>query len=353
MITHYDIKMEMQKLKEVLSVEGVNIPSLLQVIKPGTYVFLWVLLWPTFLRLVSVKSDVRDVGFDICASGMMGFLLFVAITNGMMLYLAIPDSFRKDSKIINFMYSKSKTYILLFLIVFSMVSFMHSILYVFALMITFILFFLVYTIDINRYNLSAIASVIGLFKKSLLVKRIFWMKTKKLMMVALVSSTLALSGCGAMSTAIKKRNLEVKTQMSETIWLEPASERTVFLQIKNTSDKDMSGLQGKIADAVKAKGYQVVTSPDKAYYWIQANVLKADKMDLRESQGWLNRGYEGAAVGAALGAGITGYNSNSAGATLGVGLAAGLVGMAADAMVEDVNYTMIWMYRLQSVLRQR
>ena len=32
MITHYDIKMEMQKLKEVLSVEGVNIPSLLQVI---------------------------------------------------------------------------------------------------------------------------------------------------------------------------------------------------------------------------------------------------------------------------------------------------------------------------------
>ncbi|ECU2660463.1 hypothetical protein DU034_23940, partial [Salmonella enterica subsp. enterica serovar Schwarzengrund] len=82
-----------------------------------------------------------------------------------MLYLAIPDSFRKDSKIINFMYSKSKTYILLFLIVFSMVSFMHSILYVFALMITFILFFLVYTIDINRYNLSAIASVIGLFKK--------------------------------------------------------------------------------------------------------------------------------------------------------------------------------------------
>lgn len=52
-----------------------------------------------------------------------------------------------------------------------------------------------------------------------------------------------------------------------------------------------------------------MTSPDKAYYWIQANVLKADKMDLRESQGWLNRGYEGAAVGAALGAGITGYNS--------------------------------------------
>lgn len=126
-----------------------------------------------------------------------------------------------------------------------------------------------------------------------------------------------------------------------TIWLEPASERTVFLQIKNTSDKDMSGLQGKIADAVKARGYQIMTSPDKAYYWIQANVLKADKMDLRESQGWLSRGYEGAAVGAALGGGITAYNTGSAGTTLGVGLATGLIGMAADAMVEDINYTMI------------
>ena len=46
-------------------------------------------------------------------------------------------------------------------------------------------------------------------------------------------------------------------------------------------------------------------------------------------------------MGAALGAGITAYNSSSAGATLGVGLATGLIGMAADAMVEDVNYTMV------------
>ena len=161
------------------------------------------------------------------------------------------------------------------------------------------------------------------------------------MAIIVISSVLVLSGCGAMGTAIKKRNLDVKTQMSETIWLEPSNNRTVYLQIKNTSDKDMSGLQAKIASAVTAKGYQAVTNPDTAGYWIQANVLKADKMDLRESQGWLSKGYEGAATAAALGAGITAYNSNSAGATLGVGLAAGLVGMAADAMVEDVNYTMV------------
>ena len=42
------------------------------------------------------------------------------------------------------------------------------------------------------------------------------MKLKQYAVVGLVASTLALSGCGAMSTAVKKRNLEVKTQMSET-----------------------------------------------------------------------------------------------------------------------------------------
>jgi hypothetical protein len=139
---------------------------------------------------------------------------------------------------------------------------------------------------------------------------------------------------------VKKRNLEVKTQMSETVWLEPSSEKTVYIQVKNTSDKDMSNLQAQLANELTAKGYKV-TTPENAYYWVQANVLKADKMDLREAQGFLKTGYEGAVAGAALGAGITAYNSNSSGAALGVGLAAGLIGMAADAMIEDVNYTMV------------
>ncbi|STE53168.1 conjugal transfer surface exclusion protein TraT [Edwardsiella tarda] len=161
--------------------------------------------------------------------------------------------------------------------------------------------------------------------------------------VAVVLSVFFLSGCGAMSTAIKKRNLEVKTQMSQTIWLDPAAmgDKTVFIQVKNTSDKDLSGLQSLIVRDMEAKGYRVTSSANTAHYWIQANVLKADKMNLRDAQGYLNQGYEGAVTGAALGAGITAYNSNSAGATLGVGLAAGLIGMAADAMVEDVNYTMV------------
>ena len=167
------------------------------------------------------------------------------------------------------------------------------------------------------------------------------MKNRNSLVAAVVVSCLVLSGCSAMGTAIKKRNLDVKTQMSQTVWLEPSSEKTVYIQIRNTSDKDMSDLQTLLAQDVRAKGYNVTSSPDSAYYWIQANVLKAEKMDLRQAQGLLSTGYEGAAAGAALGAGITAYNSTSGGAILGVGLAAGLAGMAADAMVEDTNYTMV------------
>lgn len=167
------------------------------------------------------------------------------------------------------------------------------------------------------------------------------MKKRNLFVATVVASCIVLSGCSAMGTAIKKRNLDVKTQMSQTVWLEPSSEKTVYLQVRNTSDKDMSDLQTLLAQDLRAKGYTVTTSPDAAYYWIQANVLKAEKMDLRQSQGFLSTGYEGAAAGAALGAGITAYNSNSGGAILGVGLAAGLAGMAADALVEDVNITMV------------
>jgi len=167
------------------------------------------------------------------------------------------------------------------------------------------------------------------------------LKNRNLFVATVVASCIVLSGCSGIGTAIKKRNLDVKTQMSQTVWLEPSSEKTVYIQVRNTSDKDMSDLQTLLSQDLRAKGYTVTSSPDAAYYWIQANVLKAEKMDLRQAQGLLSTGYEGAAAGAALGAGITAYNGNSGGAILGVGLAAGLAGMAADALVEDVNFTMV------------
>lgn len=165
---------------------------------------------------------------------------------------------------------------------------------------------------------------------------------KYFLSIGLVASILTLSGCSAMHTAIKKRDLEVKTQMSDTIWLDPVSgsERTVYLQIRNTSDKDMQ-IADKLRQNFETKGYQVTNNADRAHYWIQMNILKVDKMDLREANSYLSSGYGAGLAGATVGALSAGYGYNSSGAAIAGGIVGGLIGIAADAMIEDVNYTMI------------
>ncbi|AEY00249.1 conjugal transfer surface exclusion protein TraT [Oceanimonas sp. GK1] len=165
---------------------------------------------------------------------------------------------------------------------------------------------------------------------------------KKIVGISLLASILALSGCSAMHTAIKKRDLEVKTQMSDTIWLDPVSgsAKTVYLQIRNTSDKDVQ-IAEKLRQNFEQKGYTVTTDANSAYYWVQMNVLKVDKMDLREANSYLSSGYGAGLTGAAAGALAAGYGYNSSGAAVAGGIVGGIIGIAADAMVEDVNYTMI------------
>jgi len=165
---------------------------------------------------------------------------------------------------------------------------------------------------------------------------------KKIIMGLALASVVALSGCSAVTTAVKKRNLEVKTQMSETIWLDPVSQqqKTVFVQVRNTTDKSID-IVNALSDKLASKGYEVVQDPDAAHYWIQTNILKLDKMDLREAQGFLSSGYGAGISGAALGALATGAFTSRNSSLAAGGLIGATVGLVADAMVEDVNYSMI------------
>ncbi len=65
------------------------------------------------------------------------------------------------------------------------------------------------------------------------------MSKMKIAVAALAIGTLMLSGCSATHTAISKRNLQVQTKMSDTIFLDPVADdkRTVFVQVRNTSDQ--------------------------------------------------------------------------------------------------------------------
>ncbi|MDK9693601.1 MAG: complement resistance protein TraT [Sulfurimonas sp.] len=149
---------------------------------------------------------------------------------------------------------------------------------------------------------------------------------------------IGLGGCSAMDTAISKKDLDVQTRMSETLFLEPVAQekRIVYVEIKNTSDKEVN-VQPAIETALTNRGYKVTKDPKEATYMLQGNILKVGKSDLKESQSYVNSAFGGGVMGAAAGYAATG--SGRTGAAL--GLAGAVVGIAADAMVKDNLYVMV------------
>lgn len=168
------------------------------------------------------------------------------------------------------------------------------------------------------------------------------MLLKRTILIGIAATVL--SGCAATQVAISKRNLDVQTKMSDTVFLDPVGtdKKTIFLQIRNTSDKPDLSVNDEVAAALVAKGYRVEENPDEAHYILQANILQVGKTAPTAMEAAINQGYGvSAAGGALLGAGI-GYAGGSSGRGI---AAAGLVGALAEgiagAAVKDVYFSMI------------
>ncbi len=88
-----------------------------------------------------------------------------------------------------------------------------------------------------------------------------------------------LSGCSAVHTAVGKRTLDVQTRMSQTIHLDPVEpeQRTVFVDIRNTSDKAEFDVRNDVVATLAKRGYQVIENPNAAHYWLQVNVRSVQK----------------------------------------------------------------------------
>ena len=158
------------------------------------------------------------------------------------------------------------------------------------------------------------------------------------LIVSMIFVGLYMSGCGAATTAIEKRNLEVQTKMSDSIFLEPVSpeKQVVYVRVRNTTDKDIE-VEQQIKDAFTSRGFKVVNNPDEAYFMIQANVLQIGKTDGTEKDSALKSGFGGGLLGAGVSMATGGSGNN-----IGIGAAVGaLVGVIADTMVKDIYYSMI------------
>ncbi len=148
----------------------------------------------------------------------------------------------------------------------------------------------------------------------------FFLQTRMVLKAAILIGVFAfLAGCHATHTAINKRKLDVQTKMSATIFLDPitSDNKTVYLQIRNTSDKPALDLEHPIAEMLAVKGYTRVMAPDQAQILLQTNVLQVGRSDLRTADHALNQGFGAALGGAVAGPAVT------------------------DAMVQDVVYVVI------------
>ena len=63
---------------------------------------------------------------------------------------------------------------------------------------------------------------------------------------------------------------------SNTIFLDPNTTRTVYTQLRNTSENQLVTLS-EVTNKLTTKGYQVVQDPEQANYWIQAKVIYCHK----------------------------------------------------------------------------
>ena len=98
-----------------------------------------------------------------------------------------------------------------------------------------------------------------------------------LSMVGCCGLLLALmAGCAATVTALKHKDLEVQTHMSETIFLDPVApaQQSVWLEVKSTADQPVE--LDALREALSARGYRVVADPDQAHYRFQVHVLYVD-----------------------------------------------------------------------------
>lgn len=158
--------------------------------------------------------------------------------------------------------------------------------------------------------------------------------------VAMLAALALLAGCAATTTAIRYQDLDVQTKMSHTIFLDPvaANQRTIFVQIRNTSDKPFD-IQGEIMSALMAKGYRIEQDPAKAHYILQGNVLAVGRTDQSALENATAMGFGGVAAGAAAGA-LLGGSHAWEGAAIG-GLAAGAAEVIAGSMVKVIWYAAI------------
>lgn len=163
--------------------------------------------------------------------------------------------------------------------------------------------------------------------------------------VLILAAGFLLNGCAAAMTAMRYKDLKVDTKPEETIFLRPVpqSQKTVWLEVKDTSGKNinLSSLHGLIS----SKGYKIVSDPEAAHYWYQVNVRYLGEVNTPAIREAMHASYGGPLGGAIGGGVIGGMASNQRYGTLAGALVGGVLGQlgewVAGELVKKVEFGII------------
>lgn len=152
------------------------------------------------------------------------------------------------------------------------------------------------------------------------------------------------SGCSTVSTLAQHRSLDLQSQMTESVFIDPLSpaDKVAFVKVRNTSGRDGLDIRSPIVRDLQLTGWQVTQDPQAANVLLQINIRQAGEAKQNAIQSAMSQGYGGGIFGsgiaAAGAAAVAGGNARTVGA---LGLAGGAADYVGGLLVKNVLYSVI------------
>ncbi len=164
------------------------------------------------------------------------------------------------------------------------------------------------------------------------------LRTAKISSIIVLGS-MNLTGCAASRMMIRYGDLDTKTEMSESVFLELRSElpKTVHIAEASTVGRELT-IRPALDRQLTASGYTLVDDPHQATYIVQINHLRLVESELHGDEGVSHA--IGAAWMAGLGASLATDILGASGAAGQVGLAVGVLGFLFDAKTKHIAHTL-------------
>lgn len=169
MITNKILQQETEELKHILKQGDLEVPSMWVCLWPGVGITLWLLMCSLLGNSLSSYND-WDKLTSIVFSVFSGFLITIGSASGRASFLSVPNSFRSKSQIYIFFGSKLKKYTIFYMLMIGSILVLTSALNVGDLLgvgLSFVFsmaIFFIFHIDMGRYQLSMLSSVINACK---------------------------------------------------------------------------------------------------------------------------------------------------------------------------------------------